>query len=465
MCTFPSPGIQARPSVRAPMRAAWLLVATGGLALAGCGQQPASTQPLDASAVPAASAASAAVSAAADVSSAAVAVASAPMQTVSAPVQAASAPEPSRDRDTPTPLTGPEISGRGIGKEVSYYWSLRAPAGTLKLTATGKNERSGFTNAARVTLYDERAESLCQISLGNTTEDKTKTADCPLSKPNRLVLRVDLAEESIDYTVRIDGAIEGPAAAASGSVSAQSGVTGPGSTDVDEPTRLKTARIRGEGPKRAASYYYAFNAGPGELVLTIDGSNEASGFTEALRAGVYTLRAEKICQTNVGNSSLGARKVVNCTLDKRQPVILRLDVSPETLEFRVRLDGAYDFEEFVPPKQVVIALDAAVLFDTGLFSLKPDARQTLDEAAARVKKFAGTPVVISGHTDSVGDDASNLRLSQRRAEAVRDYFVQQAGIDAKLLSVKGHGEAQPIADNGTEAGRARNRRVEVLVQR
>lgn len=119
----------------------------------------------------------------------------------------------------------------------------------------------------------------------------------------------------------------------------------------------------------------------------------------------------------------------------------------------------------MPPKQVVIALDAAVLFDTGLFSLKPDARQTLDEAAARVKKFAGTPVVISGHTDSVGDDASNLRLSQRRAEAVRDYFVQQAGIDAKLLSVKGHGEAQPIADNGTEAGRARNRRVEVLVQR
>ena len=82
-----------------------------------------------------------------------------------------------------------------------------------------------------------------------------------------------------------------------------------------------------------------------------------------------------------------------------------------------------------------------------------------------MKKFAGTPVVISGHTDSVGDDASNLRLSQRRAEAVRDYFVQQAGIDAKLLSVKGHGEAQPIADNGTEAGRARNRRVEVLVQR
>ena len=104
-----------------------------------------------------------------------------------------------------------------------------------------------------------------------------------------------------------------------------------------------------------------------------------------------------------------------------------------------------------------------LLFDTGKAVLKPEARDTLHEAAERVKKFAGAAVLVSGHTDDVGSDASNQALSERRAAAVKDYFVGSEDIDAGTLATWGFGSTQPVADNGTDAGRARNRRVDVVI--
>ena len=69
---------------------------------------------------------------------------------------------------------------------------------------------------------------------------------------------------------------------------------------------------------------------------------------------------------------------------------------------------------------------------------------------------------IAGHTDSSGEDAYNLRLSQERAESVLAFLVAQ-GIEANRLQARGYGETQPVADNGTNAGRERNRRVEFNV--
>ncbi|MES2940713.1 MAG: OmpA family protein [Pseudomonadota bacterium] len=381
----------------------------------------------------------------------------------SAPASAASAAAPvaSTDIDNPTPLPARELKGVGTKQKVSYYWRFNASApGTITLKATAKNAPSGATNALRFGLYDPKANQLCSESHGNTNTDKTVELRCNIDKAQPLVLRLDLAEETIDYAVQMEGNIELlPPQAAAGTVA----IAGPGSTDIDEPTRLKTNRVRGQGPKAGASYYYAFNAGPGELTLTIDGRNAPAATTEALIGGIYTLRSERLCEASLGNTTLEKRAIATCKVDKRQPVILRLDVSPETLEFRARFDGPHDFDEFVAPKAVTIALDAAVLFDTGSSTLKPEARKTLDEAAARVKKFADAPVTIAGHTDSVGNEASNQKLSESRAAAVRDYFSGQAGVPAARLSVKGYGKTQPVADNGTEQGRARNRRVEVQI--
>jgi outer membrane protein OmpA-like peptidoglycan-associated protein len=369
-------------------------------------------------------------------------------------------PAASTDIDAPTPLPAKEIRGTGIKKGVTYYYGFNASPGPLKVTATAKNEHAAATYALNFDVQDVAAKKLCGESSGNTTTDKTMTATCQVEKAEPLILRLDLSEDTIDYAIVLDGPIDLP------SPQATTGkpIAGAGSTDIDEPTRLTTNRIKGQGIKKPVSYYYAFNAGPGELTLTADGKNEAYvAVTEALGAGLYTLRAERLCEAHLGNTSLDKRVVVSCKLDKRQPVILRIDLSPETVDFGAKFDGPYDFNEFTPPKEVTIALDAAVLFDTGKSILKPEARQTLHEAAERVKKFTDAPVAIAGHTDNVGSDASNQLLSEQRANAVLQYFTSQESIPATRLTAKGYGESQPVADNATEQGRARNRRVEIVI--
>jgi OOP family OmpA-OmpF porin len=101
-----------------------------------------------------------------------------------------------------------------------------------------------------------------------------------------------------------------------------------------------------------------------------------------------------------------------------------------------------------------------VTFITDSAELTAESRTTLDRTAASLRRWREVKVEVGGHTDSVADDAYNMELSQRRAESVRAYLIH-AGIDANRLKAKGYGETRPIAPNDTEAGRARNRRVEL----
>ncbi len=101
-------------------------------------------------------------------------------------------------------------------------------------------------------------------------------------------------------------------------------------------------------------------------------------------------------------------------------------------------------------------------FASGQSKLKPEARANLQRVVEFVNRFPGKEVMIEGHTDSEGSDNLNQVLSQKRAEAVRDALVQD-GVDAKRLTAVGLGEGRPIADNATRDGRARNRRVEIVV--
>ena len=105
-----------------------------------------------------------------------------------------------------------------------------------------------------------------------------------------------------------------------------------------------------------------------------------------------------------------------------------------------------------------------VNFDFDKSTLRPDAIGILDKAAIALKEWGDIKVEIAGHTDWVGTDEYNQALSERRANAVRDYLISK-GIDADRLTAKGYGESQPIADNGTAEGRATNRRVEMVPQK
>jgi outer membrane protein OmpA-like peptidoglycan-associated protein len=101
-----------------------------------------------------------------------------------------------------------------------------------------------------------------------------------------------------------------------------------------------------------------------------------------------------------------------------------------------------------------------VNFANNADDLSGEAMAVLDEAVETLKRYPGIKVEIAGHTDSNNSDEYNMDLSERRAKAVRDYFMSRV-IPADTLTAKGYGESQPIADNSTEEGRAANRRVEL----
>jgi outer membrane protein OmpA-like peptidoglycan-associated protein len=103
-----------------------------------------------------------------------------------------------------------------------------------------------------------------------------------------------------------------------------------------------------------------------------------------------------------------------------------------------------------------------VLFRSGSFELLPGARERLAKVSGIVLAYPSLHVAIEGHTDSVGSDQYNQDLSEHRAEAVRDYFVQQ-GISSSAVEARGFGKSEPIASNDTPEGRQQNRRVELVL--
>ena len=103
-----------------------------------------------------------------------------------------------------------------------------------------------------------------------------------------------------------------------------------------------------------------------------------------------------------------------------------------------------------------------VLFDTARYSLKPGAREKLAKVAGIILGHPGLRIAVEGHTDSVGGDDYNMKLSDNRANAVRDYLVAQ-GLNGGSITAEGFGKTRPVADNSTSAGRQQNRRVELVV--
>jgi len=103
-----------------------------------------------------------------------------------------------------------------------------------------------------------------------------------------------------------------------------------------------------------------------------------------------------------------------------------------------------------------------VLFDTGKYSLRPVAREKLAKVAGIVAGHPGLKLDVEGHTDSVGGDEYNQKLSEQRGGAVRDYLTQE-GMPAGSVSSQGFGKSQPVASNDTAKGRQQNRRVEMVI--
>lgn len=113
------------------------------------------------------------------------------------------------------------------------------------------------------------------------------------------------------------------------------------------------------------------------------------------------------------------------------------------------------------PRGLVVNL-GDVLFDTGKFNLRSEAREKLAKLSGIVLAHPGLQLEVEGHTDSVGSDDLNQKLSEQRATAVQTYLIGQS-LDREAVSAKGFGKTQPVADNATASGRQLNRRVEIIV--
>jgi outer membrane protein OmpA-like peptidoglycan-associated protein len=172
---------------------------------------------------------------------------------------------------------------------------------------------------------------------------------------------------------------------------------------------------------------------------TIGGLSDAAGkLTLELPAGaVYTIKVKSITDTTkYGSITIPALK-------------------PE--------------EFFTEPYKVNIKYEAArtytldnVHFDSGKSTLRPESFPALEDLYAYLKNKEGIKVEIAGHTDSRGKDDVNLKLSQQRAETIRDYLIKK-GIQPARVTAKGYGSAEPVADNETDEGRQLNRRTEVRI--
>jgi len=103
-----------------------------------------------------------------------------------------------------------------------------------------------------------------------------------------------------------------------------------------------------------------------------------------------------------------------------------------------------------------------VLFDFNQYTLKPGAREKLAKVAGILLAYPGLKIQVEGHTDSVGSDEYNQKLSENRAGSVRDYLTGQ-GVPGNFVSAVGFGKTSPVASNDTNEGRQRNRRVELVV--
>ena len=113
--------------------------------------------------------------------------------------------------------------------------------------------------------------------------------------------------------------------------------------------------------------------------------------------------------------------------------------------------------------EIAVRLTNDILFDFNSFALRPESRDTLRELANNFRQYPDEEISVEGHTDNVGGDDYNQRLSEQRAGSVRDYLVDQ-GVPNERVSAIGYGKSRPKASNDTPEGRQVNRRVEIHIR-
>jgi len=155
-----------------------------------------------------------------------------------------------------------------------------------------------------------------------------------------------------------------------------------------------------------------------------------------------------------GGGSTARQPVANMAL----PSGTTLSLPENSLNYKLAQYLANPADTTVPKTFVFERLN----FESATTKLTPESVQTVNDLAAILKAYPSAAVQLEGHTDNTGDAAANKKLSQDRADAVKELLVK-GGIDASRVSTAGYGQEKPIASNATEDGKSQNRRLELVV--
>ncbi len=161
-----------------------------------------------------------------------------------------------------------------------------------------------------------------------------------------------------------------------------------------------------------------------------------------------------------GNGELGA--VVGGVVGGTAGVLIGAKMDKQAKEIENEIPGA-QVERVDDGIVVTFDENSGVYFDTNKYNINAASQATLDKLTGILREYPDTNVLVVGHTDSVGADEYNMKLSEQRAYAVTNYFTQTKGLSASRFTTNWYGEQAPVADNSTAEGRAKNRRVNIVI--
>lgn len=157
------------------------------------------------------------------------------------------------------------------------------------------------------------------------------------------------------------------------------------------------------------------------------------------------------------NTVVGA--IIGATVGGAAGALIGRQMDKQAEELRKDLEGAQ--VERVG-EGILITFESGLVFDTESYALRETTKTNLVDLAETLKKYDDTNILIEGHTDKTGADDYNQKLSENRADAVENFLVEKE-IKNSRITTKGYGESQPLDNTDTEAGRQKNRRVEVAI--
>ena len=163
-----------------------------------------------------------------------------------------------------------------------------------------------------------------------------------------------------------------------------------------------------------------------------------------------------------GNGELGA--VIGGVVGGTAGVLIGRKMDKQAQKIENEVPGA-EVERI--DEAIVVTFDenkgGGIYFDTNKYNINSASQQTLNKLANVFNEYKDTNILVVGHTDSTGDDNYNMTLSKNRANAVSSYFKNKNGVNGSRLSVNWFGESKPMSDNTTVSGRAKNRRVNIVI--